>query len=151
MKFIMIILLWLALTGEIWAGVPDTNVMMRDRWAIEEVSNGIEVNLVITYYTSLTCENGPWGAVDAQQNPLIHTTVAVPRDIPLGTTFTIEGDETIYVARDRGSRKHIKWIDSDTMKIDMFVPRNSGEDDDSYYRRVNNLGITKVKGRYYLQ
>lgn len=104
----------------------------------------IEVSFKVSYYTSLACENTKYGAVDALGNPLVYGTIAVPKDVPLKSKFVVNGEE--FVARDRGSK--IKWIDSNTMKIDMFIPRNKGESDNAYYKRVNNMGIQDAKGYY---
>lgn len=118
---------------------------------IEEVEEWIEVNIHVSYYTDLPIENTPnKPTTDAQGNKLTYGTIAIPRDLPLGTTFIIDGFDGEYVGRDRGSRKYIKWIDDNTMKIDMYIPRKSGESNSTYYKRVNNMGVTKTTGRYLL-
>lgn len=115
----------------------------------EEVSEWVEVSIHVSYYTDLPIENTPnKPTTDAQGNKLKRGTIAIPRDLPLGTTFIIDGFNGEYVGRDRGSKKYIRWIDNNTMKIDMYIPRKSGESDGTYYRRVNNMGITKTTGRY---
>ena len=114
-------------------------------------SEWINVNLHVSYYTDLPIENTPnKPTTDAQGNKLIKSTIAIPRDLPLGTKFIIDGFDGEYVGRDRGSKKYIKWLSEDTMKIDMHIPRNKGESDSTYYKRVNNMGVTKTTGRYKL-
>lgn len=110
-----------------------------------------EINVHISYYTSLICENTSYGSVDAQGNQLVYGTIAIPRDLPLGTRFKLDGFDGEFIGRDRGSKKYIKWLDSNTMKVDMFIPRNKGENDNTYYKRVNNMGITKTTGRYLIK
>lgn len=119
--------------------------------AITEQKKWVEVNIHITYYTGLICENTHYGSVDAQGNPLKYGTIAVPRNIPLGTVFQIEGFDTEFVGRDRGSKKYIKWLDENTMKIDMYIPPMKNESNSAYYKRVNAMGITKTKGKYLLK
>lgn len=111
----------------------------------KKVDDGrIEVNFKISFYTSLACENTKYGAVDAMGNSLKYGTIAVPKNIPLKSKFHIDDEE--FVARDRGGK--IKWIDENTMKIDIFIPRKKGESDSQYYKRVNNMGIQSAKGYY---
>lgn len=118
---------------------------------VEIESEWIDVNIHVSYYTDLPIENTPnKPTTDAIVNKLIHGTIAIPRDLPLHTTFVIDGFDGEYVGRDRGSKKYIKWLSDDTMKIDMYIPRNKGESDSAYYKRVNNMGITKTTGEYKL-
>lgn len=119
--------------------------------AIEEQKKWVEVDIHITYYTGLICENTHHGSVDAQGGSLKYGTIAIPRNIPLGTIFQIDGFDTEFVGRDRGSKKYIKWIDENTMKIDMYIPPKKNESDSAYYNRVNAMGITKTKGKYLIK
>lgn len=114
--------------------------------SIEEVveDGRINVTFKVSFYTSLACENTSYGAVDAMGNKLEFGTIAVPKDVPLKSKIYIEDYE--FTARDRGSK--VKWADSNTMKVDVFIPRKEGESDDAYYKRVNNMGIKTVKGYY---
>lgn len=128
-----------------------------ERWYIEdnyqeEEKKYIEIDVELSFYTSLIEENTSHGSVDAQGNPLEWGTIAVPRSIELGTKFDIEGYEgTTFVARDRGSKKHIRIKEDGTYRIDMFVPRKDGEDDDTYWERVNNYGKVKRKAKMYIE
>lgn len=111
----------------------------------------IDINLHISFYTDLQSENiVGQETTDAQGNSLVFGTIAIPRDMPLGTRFTIDGFDGEFVGRDRGSKKYIKWVDNNTIKIDMFIPRQSGESNSAYHRRVNNKGIVKTTGKYLL-
>lgn len=118
----------------------------------EEEEEYVEIDVEISFYTALKEENSPHGGVDAQGNPLIWSTIAVPRSVELGTLFDIDGYEgTTFVARDRGSKKHIRIKEDGTYRIDMFIPRKSGENDREYWQRVNDYGKIKRKAKMYIE
>lgn len=135
----------------------DTNQIMKERFDIVEdveEDSWIEVDLHISYYTDLPIENTPnKETTDAQGNSLVFGTLATPRDLALGTKFMIEGYDNEFIGRDRGSKKYIKWLNKEKtlMKVDMFIPRNKGESDKTYLKRVDNLGITKTTGKYKIE
>lgn len=115
----------------------------------------VEVKIEATFYTSLPEENG--GAKYAGMNALggkLHTgSLAVPKEIPLGTEFIIDGlpsavGTNTFVADDRGGAIKMK---GDTVRVDVFVARLSGESDSQYNKRVNDLGRVVTSGRYRLQ
>lgn len=130
-----------------------------DRWfnVIESVDKNdgkkfVEINVEISFYTSLIEENTSLGGIDAQGNPLTWGTIAVPRSVALGTKFEIEGYEgTTFVARDRGSVKHIRIKEDGTYRIDMFIPRKKGENNNQYWQRVNAYGKIKRKAKMYIE
>lgn len=107
----------------------------------------IAVNIVATFYSALGEENGGYAGINALGGKLKQGSLAVPKDIPLGTKFYIEGYGN-FVADDRGGA--IKRIDSNTIKVDIFVPRKSGESDRAYKKRVNNMGRVRTTGWYVL-
>lgn len=111
------------------------------------------VNVVVTFYTSLASENGGFAGKTANNGNLVVGSLSAPKDIPFGTTFIIDGlpEDTktnTFVVDDRGGA--IKWINSNTMKLDVYVPRKQGEKDKAYYSRVNNLGVYRVTAKYKL-
>lgn len=108
--------------------------------------NRIKVDFLISFYTSLACENTKYGAVDAMSTPLKFGTIAVPKDIPLKSKFYIDGYDYEFEARDRGGK--VVWTKGGEMKIDIFIPRKKGESDNAYYKRVNNMGVVKASGYY---
>lgn len=134
--------------------VPAEDQRGYDRWfAIieeEEENNYVEINVEISFYTALIEENSSLGGIDAQGNTLTWGTIAVPRSVELGTKFEIEGYEgTTFVARDRGSVKHIRIKEDGTYRIDLFCPRKQGESDTQYWERVNAYGkITRTAKMY---
>lgn len=118
----------------------------------EEEKKYVEIDVEISFYTSLQEENSPHGGIDAQGNQLVWSTIAVPRSVSLGTKFEIEGYEgTTFVARDRGSVKHIRIKEDGTYRIDMFIPRKSGETDREYWLRTNNYGKIKRTAKMYIE
>ena len=125
-----------------------------DRYSIieETPKQYKEINLEITFYTGLVCENTIHGAIDAQENPLIWSTIAVPRSVDLGTKFEIDlYPNQIFVARDRGNINHIKVKPDGTYRIDIFCPRKEGETDGQYWSRVNAYGRITTKGRIIIE
>ncbi|OOM70325.1 hypothetical protein CLPUN_52400 [Clostridium puniceum] len=95
---------------------------------------------ILTFYTSLECENSSAGAVTCQNKPLSPGGVA-NNVIPQNTKIHLEGYGQVVV-NDRGSDKYF-GVDN---RLDVYVPRESGESDRQYSRRVNNYGIQKVQG-----
>lgn len=93
----------------------------------------------LSFYSDLNCENG-YGNLTANGERLSSGMIA-NNFLPFNTKVYIEGYGTKRVT-DRGSKKYFNAIN----KADVFVPRNSGESDSSYYRRVNNMGRKNVKG-----
>lgn len=93
----------------------------------------------LSFYSDLNCENG-YGNLTANGERLSAGMVA-NNFLPFNTKVYIEGFGTKRVT-DRGSKKYF----TNVTKFDVFVPRNGGESDDAYYRRVNNMGRKHIKG-----
>lgn len=135
----------------------DPNIAMADRYSIEELPQYVEFDVELTYYTSLPVCNGEWAGVTASGVLLNPMTVAVPRPpdsnkpmIPYGTEMEIDGLGK-RIAQDTGSRKYIKVKADGTMILDVFVPRNKGESDYTYKKRIMSMGRTKTKARIYIK
>ncbi|EHJ01024.1 MULTISPECIES: 3D domain-containing protein [unclassified Clostridium] len=94
----------------------------------------------LTFYTSLKSENSSAGAVTCENKPLTPGGVA-NNILPLNTKIYLEGYGQVVV-NDRGSNKYFN-VDN---KLDVYIPREPGENDKQYFRRVNDYGIQKVKG-----
>lgn len=104
-----------------------------------------EVNFNLSFYTDLPSENIPGQkTTDCIGRPLEHYGVA-NNQLGLGTDLYIEGFGYKEV-RDKGSGKYF----DNTTSLDVYIPRNPGESDHIYKRRVNNLGRITKKG-YILQ
>jgi 3D (Asp-Asp-Asp) domain-containing protein len=95
---------------------------------------------ILTFYTSLNSENSSAGAVTCENKPLVSGGVA-NNVLPLNTKIYLEGYGQVVV-NDRGSNKYFN-VDN---RLDVYIPRESGESDKQYFRRVNNYGIQRVQG-----
>lgn len=101
-------------------------------------ASGSYVNFTLSFYTDLPEENGGY-TVTATGDPLIYGCVA-SNYYPLGTEIYLEGWGSFFVG-DRGGSDF-----SSGSRLDVFIPRNSGESNSAYYSRVNNLGKPSVGG-----
>lgn len=125
------------------------NVLLKsiDRYNIEETQYK-EIDIELSFYTGLVCENTEHGAVDAQGNNLVWGIIAIPREIDLGTNFEIDiYPNQVFKGTDRGSVKHIRIREDGVYRIDVFCPRKWGETDNEWWTRVNNYGKIKTTGR----
>lgn len=98
------------------------------------------INFTLTFYTSLPRENGGYTEM-ANGDPIATAkNVVASNYYKLGTKIHLEGygDRTVS---DRGGSS----FDSST-RLDVLIPRNSGESDNHYYDRVNAMGRKTVKG-----
>ena len=98
------------------------------------------IEFVLTFYTSLNCENG-YGAITCTGKPLIDGMVA-NNVYSIGTTIKLDGYGEVTVA-DRGSNKYF----NNETRLDVYIPKNSDENNSEYLRRVNKMGKVTVKGR----
>ncbi|WP_024622626.1 3D domain-containing protein, partial [Metaclostridioides mangenotii] len=94
----------------------------------------------ITYYSSLACENGKYGFKTASGTMMNDKTVA-NNFLSFGTDLYIDGYGH-KIVHDRGSSRHFNTVN----RFDVYVPRNNGEGDSVYYKRVNNMGRKTVTG-----
>ena len=104
-----------------------------------DVSGYIEVTFEVSFYSDLNCENG-FGNITATGKTLEDGMIA-NNFLEFGTKIYVEG-LGLKTVEDRGSYKYFYDVD----KIDVFVPRNYGESDGEYYKRVNNLGRKNMVG-----
>lgn len=103
----------------------------------------IIMDFELSYYSDLNCENG-YGNITATGEVLSPGMVA-NNDLSFGTNVYMQG-HGVKVVKDRGSERYFNAVN----KFDVFVPRNGGESDDAYYRRVNSMGRDIVKGIIFL-
>ncbi len=96
----------------------------------------------LTFYTSLPIENG--GHADMACGGKITSVkevIYVANNVyPCGTKIYLEG-YGIMTVKDRGG----KSFNSKT-RLDVLIPRNPGESDSAYFRRVNDKGRPSVRG-----
>ena len=97
------------------------------------------VQFEVSYYTDLNSENG-FGPVNCLGEKLQDGMVA-NNVLELGTQIYIP-ELGLKTVADRGSAKYFSEMEA----IDVFVPRQSGESDAQYKKRVNNLGRHIIKG-----
>lgn len=95
---------------------------------------------ILTFYTSLQCENSSAGAVTSQGKRLSRGGVA-NNVIPQNTKIYLDkwGEVTV---NDKGSNKHF-GVDN---RLDVFIEKEAGESDSQYLRRVNSYGVQRVRG-----
>ncbi|MCW1949737.1 MAG: hypothetical protein KIH89_004860, partial [Candidatus Shapirobacteria bacterium] len=100
------------------------------------------INFSLTFYSSLPIENGGYTTMACGGKITdVKKVIYVANNVyPCGTKIYLEG-YGIMTVKDRGG----KSFDSKT-RLDVLIPRNSGESDKAYFRRVNNMGRPTVRG-----
>lgn len=98
-----------------------------------------ELDITLTFYTSLPEENGGFNGINCSGEKLTAGTVA-NNVLPLGTEIYTKEFGTLTVS-DRGGDNF-----NTISRLDVYIPREDGESDQDYFRRVNNMGRVKVKG-----
>lgn len=100
---------------------------------------GYDTDIVLTFYTSLPQENGGYTGINCTGKKLISGMVA-NNVLPLGTEIYTNEFGTLTVS-DRGGNNF------DTIhRLDVYIPRNNGENDREYIKRVNDMGKVTIKG-----
>ena len=105
-------------------------------------------NFIVTYYGATYNECGNNHFITASGVPVEEGHMAVPRNIPFGSKIILEGKE--YIATDTGNPKYICELSDGSLRVDLFVGRQYGENDYQYEKRVNNMGTKKIEGELYL-
>lgn len=98
-----------------------------------------ETDITLTFYTSLAEENGGFSGINCSGKRLTPGTVA-NNVLPLGTEIYTREFGTLTVA-DRGGNNF-----NTIHRLDVYVPRETGESDKDYLIRVNKMGRVNVKG-----
>ena len=116
-----------------------------------------EIQCELTYYTSLASCNGDSLGLTASGVELNNMTIAVPRKqdstkpvFPFGTKIVIEGLGE-RIVQDTGNPKYLKIKSDGTYILDVYVPRNKGESDSAYRKRVLALGRVVTTAKVYLE
>lgn len=92
----------------------------------------------LTFYTDLPEENGGY-TITASGKPLEYGVVASNK-YPIGTKLRL-GNMGIFTVEDRGGREF-----NNSNRLDVFIPRQSGESNYEYKNRVRNMGRIRQKG-----
>ncbi|WP_411682321.1 hypothetical protein [Clostridium thailandense] len=100
---------------------------------------GYEIDIVLTFYTSLAEENGGYRDINCLGQKLTPGMVA-NNVLPLGTEIHTNEFGTLTVS-DRGGNNF-----NTIHRLDVYIPRNNGESDSDYLKRVNDMGKVKVNG-----
>ena len=100
------------------------------------VNKGTPIQMTLTFYGDFAHENGGYAGIDAQGNKLVAGTVA-SNVYSFGTQFHFNGQ--VYTVRDRGGRNF-----NSSNRLDVFVPRKSGESDSAYAKRIKQYGRKTV-------
>ena len=106
-------------------------------------------NFIVTYYGATYNECGNNHFITASGVPVEEGHIAVPRSIPFGSKIILEGKE--YIATDTGNPKYICELSDGTLRVDVFIERQYGENDYQYEKRVNNMGAKRIVGELYLK
>lgn len=94
--------------------------------------NGTPMQMTVSYYGDGAEENGGYAGITAYGEKLRSGMVA-SNVYPKGTKFTWHGQT--YTVSDKGG-SHFNSYN----RLDVFVPRKSGESDDAYARRISKYG-----------
>lgn len=100
------------------------------------IKRGTPVKMTLTFYGDFAHENGGYTGIDAQGNKLVAGTVA-SNVYSFGTKFELNGQ--IFTVRDRGGRNF-----NSSNRLDVFVPRKSGESNSAYAKRIREYGRKTV-------
>lgn len=100
------------------------------------VKRGTPVKMTLTFYGDFAHENGGYTGIDAQGNKLVAGTVA-SNVYSFGTKFEFNGQ--VFTVRDRGGKNF-----NSSNRLDVFVPRKSGESNSAYSKRISSYGRKTV-------
>lgn len=103
-----------------------------------KVTKVTKIKAKISFYTSLACENGGYAGITASGKKLREGVIA-NNYYSFGTNIYFKG-YGLKEVQDRGA----KSVFNNWTSFDVFVPRNYGESDSKYFRRVNNMGVKTV-------
>ena len=99
----------------------------------EEEENSYNIELIFSFYTSLSSENGGNEGITCTGSKLKYGDLA-SNVWELGTQFETQNGQIFTVADKGGS--HFNSYN----RVDCYIPRNNGESDYQYYKRVNDMG-----------
>lgn len=97
------------------------------------------INIIATAYTAAKDETGRGDGITASglKVSLSRGTIAAPPDVPFGTKINIPELNKIFIVEDRGSKKHIRRINQDTIRIDVYMKTKD---------EAREFGVKHLKG-----
>lgn len=95
------------------------------------------INVIVSYYSNTVADCGKTDGIGANSFKLSRGHIAMPKEYQFGTKLCLEG-MGVFENQDTGGA--IKRIDSNTIKVDMYIP-NASE------KYLKELGIKKVRGK----
>lgn len=104
-----------------------------------ETEELVKKEFTLTFYTSLAEENGGFEGLNAYGGQLEYGQVA-SNVYPEGTKIKLEGIG-VFTVKDTGGKD---FYEDD--RLDVFIPIEEDEDENTYKERVYNLGRKKVNG-----
>ena len=105
-----------------------------------EIEEKEYIEFKLTYYSSDPSENIPDMASVTCEGKKLEEGICASNVYPLGTRIVFN-DGTELVVKDRGGKDFNSYN-----RIDVFIEREPGEDNITYLKRVNNLGIKHKTG-----
>ena len=103
----------------------------------KEEEESYDIELIFSFYTSLSSENGGNEGITCTGSKLKYGDLA-SNVWGLGTQFKTQ-DGQIFTVVDKGG-SHFNSYN----RVDCYIPRQIGESDYQYYKRVNNMGHKTV-------
>lgn len=158
---IILILTFLYIKIDIYSNeyrtIEQLNMITKERYNIQETSNSYKIiNVELTFYTSLASCCGNNLGITASGVKLNNMTIAVPRKVnstkPMynfGTIIEINGYGKKRV-EDTGNPKYLKIKPDGRIIIDIFIPREQGESDVEYRKRILNMGRVHTTAKVYV-
>lgn len=101
-----------------------------------EVKRGTPIEMTLTFYGDGADENGGYAGITASGESLTPGMVA-SNAYPFGTKFSFNGQ--IFTVKDRGG-SHF----NSSNRLDVYVPRKSGESNSDYKKRLMQYGRRTV-------
>jgi 3D (Asp-Asp-Asp) domain-containing protein len=95
------------------------------------------INVIVSYYSNTVADCGKTDGIGANNLKLSRGHIAMPKEYEFGTKLYLEG-MGVFENQDTGGA--IKRINSNTIKVDMYIP-NASE------KYLKKLGINKVRGK----
>lgn len=109
-----------------------------------EIQQGRKETFVLTYYGSTVNECGNGKGITASGKKVSDGMVASPSILKFGTKIRINGN--VYTVEDRGNPTFIHVNNDGSIRLDVYVPREAGESDYQYEKRVNKMGVQRIEG-----